>query len=311
MIMEASNERPDEALDATGTNLPLRSYDLVGERSRETQHFALESRLTIRSTSGKLKTLDTFRQFLLVTPGDHSDGEADRLTCSRFSIQRGDDPEVGIPSLEGFSYEVNSELLDENGIDDQGRLYGIPEELFEGLTDSTGEKLPFEIGYQVYSVFFYYHGYTDYAVPTPQGKGVQDLERVGDKIVHDAALAESPIPGKLAKKGSVWKNGEVTLEFKGLETIEQRPCAVLSFDSGTCSWSMPMNYMPVMNLKTTGVSNYRGDIHLDLESKLVKKVEMILSEKTATTMWGIPVNKSVPTTNLTIKAISQEDFDKG
>jgi hypothetical protein len=74
---------------------------------------------------------------------------------------------------------------------------------------------------------------------------------------------------------------------------------------------MPMNYMPVMNLKTTGVSKYRGDIHLDLESKLVKKVEMILSEKTATTMWGIPVNKSIPTTNLTINAISQEDFDKG
>jgi hypothetical protein len=74
---------------------------------------------------------------------------------------------------------------------------------------------------------------------------------------------------------------------------------------------MPMNYMPVMKLKTTGVSNYRGDIHLDLESKLVKKVEMVLSETTATSMWGLPVNKSVPTTNLTIKAISQEEFDMG
>jgi hypothetical protein len=304
-------EAPDETPDATGTNLPLRSYDLVGGRSRETQHFALESRLTIRSTSGKLKSVDTFRQFLMVTPGDPSDGESDRFTCSKFSIQRGDDPTVGVPSLEGFSYEVNRGLLDENGFDDQGRLYGIPEELFEGLADSTGEKLSFEIGYQVYSVFFYYHGYTDYAMPTQKGTGVQDLERVGDKIVHDAAFAELPIPGKLAKTGSVWKNGEVTLEFRGLETIEHRLCAVLSFDSGSCSWSVPMNYMPVMKLKTTGVSNYRGDIHLDLESKLVKKVEMVLSETTATSMWGIPVNKSVPTTNLTIKAISQEEFDMG
>ncbi len=219
MIMEASNETPDEALDATGTNLPLRSYDLVGERSRETQHFALESRLTIRSTSGKLKSLDTFRQFLLVTPGDPSDGEADRLTCSRFSIQRGDDPEVGIPSLEGFSYDVNRELLDENGIDDQGRLYGIPEELFEGLTDSTGEKLSFEIGYQVYSVFF----------PKPS---------------KPTSATSSP-------------NSEPA--------------------TGSRSSSTPTKP----------------------------------DSSTATTMWGIPVNKSVPTTNLTIKAISQEDFDKG
>lgn len=300
-----------EGQNAPATNVFLQEYDLAGKRDRGTHYFKVESKLTTRSSSGKLKGVDTFRQLLSVTPGDRSDGQPDRFTCSRFSVQQGSNPAVGVPALEGFSYEVNRDLLDKNSFDEQGQLYGIPESAFEGLADSKGEKLPFEISYQVYSVFFYYHSYTDYAVPPPEGNGVQHLRRVGDRIVHHSAFAESPIPGQLAKRGSTWKEGEVTLEFKGLGWIEERPCAILTFDSGTCTWFMPMNYMPVMNLKTTGVSNYRGEIQLDLESMWVKRLDMILSEITRTTMWGIPVNKSVPTTNLTIEAISQEEFANG
>ena len=83
---------------------------------------------------------------------------------------------MSIPSLDGFSYDVNKDLLDANGIDEKGELYSVPEETFEGLVDSSGAQLPFEIGYQVYSAFYYYHSYTDYAEPTSQGKGIQDLK---------------------------------------------------------------------------------------------------------------------------------------
>jgi hypothetical protein len=74
---------------------------------------------------------------------------------------------------------------------------------------------------------------------------------------------------------------------------------------------MPMTYMPIMNLKTVGVSNYQADIYLDLESKWVRKLDMVLYEITTTTMWGIPVEKSVPRTTLTIRAMSKEEFDQG
>ena len=80
----------------------------------------------------------------MVEPGDRSAGETDSFTCTQFSVQRGDGPEVTILSLQGFSYQVDKQLLDDTRVDEQGQLYGIPDAQFEDLIDSTGEKLPFE-----------------------------------------------------------------------------------------------------------------------------------------------------------------------
>jgi hypothetical protein len=284
-------------------------YDLVGERSMETHYYIVQSELAIHSSKGILKSTDIYREYLQVEPGKRSDGEADRFTCKKFSVKRGDASEVSIPSLDGFSYDVNKDLLDANGIDKNGELYSVPEETFEGLEDSSGAQLPFEVGYQVYSAFYYYHSYTDYAEANPRGIGIQDLRRIGDKVIVEGSYTESPLPGKLAKDSAFWKNGKITLGFNGLSSVDENPCAVLGLDSGVCHWSMPMTYMPIMNLKTTGVSNYQADIYLDLESKLVRKLDMVLFEKTRTTMWGIPVENSIPVTNLSIRAVNKEEFD--
>lgn len=96
---------------------------------------------------------------------------------------------------------------------------------------------------------------------------MQHLKRPGEKIVHDAVFAELPFPGSLAGKGSMWKNGEVTLEFKDLGVVDGIACAILGLDWGECTWAMPMTIMRLMRLKTVGVSFCRGDIYLDLESK--------------------------------------------
>ena len=72
-----------------------------------------------------------------------------------------------------------------------------------------------------------------------------------------------------------------------------------------------MTYMPVMNLKTVGVSNYQADIYLDLETRWVRKLDMVLFEITTTTMWGIPVEKSIPVTKLMIRAVGEDEFDRG
>ena len=72
-----------------------------------------------------------------------------------------------------------------------------------------------------------------------------------------------------------------------------------------------MTYMPIMNLKTVGVSNYQADIYLDLESRWVRKLDMVLFEITSTTMWGIPVEKSIPVTKLAIWTIDEAEFDQG
>jgi hypothetical protein len=296
--------------DITDKEVLTQAYDLVGERSKETHYYIVQSELGTHSSKGVLKSTDVYREHLKVEAGDRSTGEADRFTCKKFSLKRGDAPEVTIPSLEGFSYDVNKDLLDANGIDENGELYSVPEETFEGLEDDSGAELPFEVGYQVYSAFYYYHSYTDYAEATSQGVGIQDLKKIGDTVVVEGSFAESPLPGKLAKEGSFWKNGEITLAFNGLSIVDDKTCAVLGLDSGVCHWSMPMTYMPIMNLKTVGVSNYQADIYLDLESRWVRKLDMVLFEKTTTTMWGIPVEKSIPVTKLSIKAINKAEFDQ-
>jgi hypothetical protein len=73
---------------------------------------------------------------------------------------------------------------------------------------------------------------------------------------------------------------------------------------------MLLAYMPIMKFKTVGVSNYQADIYMDLESKWVRKLELVLFEKTTTTMWGIPVEKSIPVTKLLIKTLTKEEFDE-
>ena len=68
-----------------------------------------------------------------------------------------------------------------------------------------------------------------------------------------------------------------------------------------------MTYMPRMRLKTVGVSNYQGTIHLDLESKWARSLDLTLFEITSTTMWGIPVDKSIPRTTLAIRAVDEPE----
>jgi len=299
-----------EAVDVARPGSVDRTYDLVGDRSMQTQHYVIRSELATHSNKGILKSTDVYREHLTVQPGNRAEGEPDRFTCTAFTLKRGDGPEVAIPSLEGLSYEVNRDLLDTNGIDSEGRLYSVPDEAFDDLVDASGAELPFDVRYQVYSAFFYFHSYTDYAEPPGKGPGVQDLQRVGDRVRVGKSYAEAPLPGKLAKAGSFWKYGEVTLGFEGLSTVAGSACAVVGFNSGVCPWSMPMAIMPRMRLKTVGVSNYQGTFQLDLESKWVRSLDMTLFENTSTTMWGIPVDKSIPVTTLAIRALDEPTTDQ-
>lgn len=194
-------------------------------------------------------------------------------------------------------------------LDEKGQLYSVPEETFENLEDDSGAELPFETGYQVYSAFYYFHSYTAFAEPSTTGNGIQDLKGIGDKVIVEGSFTKSPIPGKLAKEGSFWKNGEITLAFNGLSVVDGKLCAVLGLDSGVCHWRMLLTYMPIMNLKTVGVSNYQADIYLDQESRWVRKLDKVLFEITKTTMWGIPVENSIPVTKLLIRALSKEEFN--
>jgi hypothetical protein len=293
--------------DTQGLSILSQEYDLVGKRSTETHYYLVQTEVLIRESNGKRKSIDTFSLHLIVEPGNQSSGEADKFTCARFTVKSKDGHEVTIPSLAGWSYEINKQLLDDRALDEHGQLYAIPEEKFKVLIDNTDKKLSFDAAYQVYSAFVYYHSYTPFAEPM-EGKGIENLKKIGDKIVLDHSFSEEPIPGEIAAEGSIYKSGEETLEFKGLSVVDDVPCAIIEGDWGECYLTMYIKPMPLMKLKIAGGSHCQFDIYLDLKSFWVKQLTMTLAEMTQVSMFGLPISKTVPLTHLLIKAVGKDKF---
>ncbi len=141
-----------------------------------------------------------YKMRLMCEPGDRAAGETtDEYTCVNFSVKRNENPEVTIPSLDGWSYPFSKQLLNEEGLDTQGQMMGIPHAKFDKLTDSTGSKLSIEVPYQIYSAFTYFHTCCNILTEPDQFlKGIQDLKKIGDKNV---SITSYELPIDLA---SLW-----------------------------------------------------------------------------------------------------------
>lgn len=283
-------------------NAVLREYDFSGERSQEPRCYHVQSKVVAYAEDGSRTSVDIYTLQLICEPGDRSARAVDRYTCTRFAVQKSDEAEVTIPALEGWTYDFDKKLLNEVNLDEQGQLFGIPNARFKDLTDSTGTAMPPEVGYQVYSMFIYYHSYcTGLAEPTDQGNGIQDLRKIGDRVILELSGIETPIPGGMGEEGSTFKHGTMTLEFKGVSVIDNRPCAIVGFDSGEGSFTMIMKPMPNIEVLTVGGSHYYGDLYIDLESKWVKKVTKTLTDITKTTMGDTKIAGGVIKTTLVIR----------
>jgi hypothetical protein len=244
------------------------TFDLTGPRSADPQRYEMETRVITYGPDGSRMEMDVLRLELTCTPASMTDEDADQYTCSRFAVQFGTGPEVEIPALAGWTY------LFENGLDEKGQIFNIDHARFENLVDANGQQLPVGKAYFVYNSFVDFHTFCDvFARPTAEGRGIQDLTRIGQKIVHAAAFSEPPVSlGTGIKEGSTFKNGEITLEFKGLSLVDGASCAILAYDSGESSFQMLMEPMPNMEARTVGSSHYFGDIHIDLATRWARKV---------------------------------------
>jgi hypothetical protein len=110
-------------------------------------------------------------------------------------------------------------------------------------------------------------------------------------------------------EGSTFKNGEITLEFKGLSRVAGAACAMVGFDSGESSFKMTVKPMPNFEVRTIGSSHYKGDIYIDLSTNWVKKVtmdELVVVEATL----PIPPDKvnTVAERNVIIRNVSAAEF---
>lgn len=272
-------DNPDEKSSAKINSILQQEFDLAGKRSPEKQFYIVETKLIHYSQDGTRSRGDTFKLYLETIPGDSPGKSGNKYLCRKFTVQRGNGSPTSIPALEGWSYSY------EFGLDEQGRVFGIDHSQFENLKDGEGNPFPPDTSYFVYNTFIDFHSFCNvFAERIEGGKGIQDLKIIGDRIIHAASFTEPPVNlGSNVAEGSTFKNGEVTLEFKGISLIDGRVCGLVEFDSGESSFTMIMEPMPNLQVKTSGSSHYKGDLYIDMESYWVRKVvmgELVVSETT-------------------------------
>lgn len=260
-------------------SLLQQEFNLVGEHSQEIQYYRMESKLINYALDGTRLGTDVFRLALKCVPAKIASKENDQYTCVRFTFKQADTLETTIPALENWTYVFNAEF------DETGQVLGIEHSKFENLTDSEGKPLPFDKAYHVYNAFIDFHAFCNvFAQRTSEGNGIQHLRKIGQKIVHDAAFSEAPTNlGTNISEGSFFKNGEITLEFRGLSLVNGRACALVAYDSGESAFKMIMKPVPEMEIQTVGSSHYMGEIYKDLATNWVQKItmsEFVVSETT-------------------------------
>jgi hypothetical protein len=263
VILLVSANFADAQLASAETSPLVKSFDLATKPGSSAQFFVMESRLILHASDGKRVGTDIYRLRLKCDPAPPGK-EGDQYICARFTWQPHGGPETAIPGLTNFAYVFRPA----GGKD--GQMFGIDRGKFEGLADSAGKPLPADKAFHVYNAFIDFHSFCDvFGQRTSRGRGIQDLKKIGDKIVHASAFSE-PAVGP----GSVFKNGEITLEFKGLSLVNGQSCALIGYDSGQSSFKM---------MTTSGSSHYFGDIYKDLASGWVQRAtmtEVVVSETT-------------------------------
>jgi hypothetical protein len=252
---------------------PSGEFDFSRDRTPQVRYYNEETVVSHFGLDGSPKGKDRYTLKIRYTPATVSGARYDSCTCRRFTAQSANGPAVSIPALENWTYAIG---LTDTGIDEKGQVFGIDHSRFDNLKDSNGQVLIPNVAYAVYNTFIDFHSFCDVlGKKTDQGNGIQNLKRIGQKIIHAAAFTQPPVNlGSQILPGSFFKNGEITLEFKGLSFDEGVACALIGFDSGESSFKMLMKPMPNMDVQAVGRSHYFGDQYLELDTQWIRRVEL-------------------------------------
>ncbi len=284
-----------------------REFDLAGEHLNATQYYIMETQVTLLAFNGTRTPESTFRMALKCVPGNQPGGAGDTYTCARFTVQRPNKAPMILEALTNWTYVFKGHEADKNG-----PVLGIDHAKFQTLRDSAGKTLSAGMMYMVYNSFIDFHAMCSvFAERTSSGKGIQDLRRIGQKIIHDAAFSQPPTNlGGQVLEGSHFKNGEITLEFKGIGVQNDSPCAIIGYDSGESTFKMIMVPMPDVKTETNGSSHYWGDIYKSTATRWVQKVHMTEVVHSETTLPFPPgkVHSNVER-SLLIRNVSHQEFE--
>ena len=306
----AGSENEEIVAQSAAESILQSTYNLAAERSMESRYYRMETKVVYLGEDGTRTVPVTVRLLLMCVPAGRSSQDGYRYTCAKLAIQKENEREVHIPALDGWSYLFKR--TEDGGFNQGGLVLGIDHGKFQGLKDSEGNALPPEGAYGAYNMFIDFHAFCNqFAEGTMTKKGIQDLKRIGQKIIHESAFSEPTmqLSGSIAE-GSFFRNGEVTLEFKGLSTVDGVACAIVEFDSGDSSFKFRINPTPDMEIKTVGAAHYWGDLHIELDSRWVRKIAMGELTVSKVTLGNQKDIKSVMECRTTISAMDRDKFEK-
>lgn len=276
-------------------------FDLSSPRSQVPRYYIIEIDRTDRTVAGEVTDRGGTRLAIEYRP------ETREWICRRFEVTRNGGLGIRVSEVEGYSYTYQP------GQDEAGQVFGLDHARFDTLTDEQGESLTVIEHYWVYNTFVDFHSFADYFVTPPKaGHGIQDLVRVGDRVVHVASHSSPPVDlNDDIGEGSTFTNGEIILAFEGLGLEHDNVCALVSIDSGDSSLDMNMNPVPGVDLHVIGYSRYRGRCSINLESHWIERFvgsEVVSTAMTGTTPAGELKRNSVSTVERRIKSVSAQEF---
>ena len=227
----------------------------------------METRYVHFGMKGDRERTESYLLSLQYSPKTTQSGAVDKYTCSELRFQANDGPSVAIPELANFEYAFNPAM--------QAPVWGIPQERFFDLTDGR-RPLPFETRYALYVNFLDFHSFNDiFTRPMPFGNGIQNLKQIGQRAIHPASFIEAPVGfGSEVQTGSSFKNGEISLELKGVSMIDGAPCALVAYDAGESKLRMITQDSEGKRSVTEGGSHYKGDLYVDLTTRWVRKATL-------------------------------------
>lgn len=287
----------------------LKEYDLGKIRSAGTHYYEMQTVVITMAPDGKTTSRDVFKLYLCITLNDTNE-EKYNVACKKFIFMLNGKEETGIPALDNWNYTFNAA---EYGKNEKGEVFGIDHAKFENLKDSEGKIVSIGNSYFTYNSFIDFHALMNvFAVKSMDGKGIQALSKIGDKVVHSASHSKPPVNlGAGIKEGSYFKNGEIVLSFKGLSAVNNKPMAIVSYDSGESEFNMIVALNDKMETNSYGRSRYNGDIFIDLQTMWPAKIDLIEYVITETKMQS-PAMKlnNVVERLVNIKEISKEEYLK-
>jgi hypothetical protein len=276
-------------------------FDFSMARKPGVQYHEMQTQFVYFGFDGRRTKTETYFLKLRGAPASEAGKKLDQYVCKEFGLQFNSDRIATIPSLKDWEYEFDL-MSAING----GPVFGIPHNVFESLQDDKGNQISPDICYCIYNNFVDFHAFNDAFSRPLFGRGIDLLKHIGDKIVHAAAGSEAPVNlGSIVKPGSIFHNGQVTLECKGVSLVDGKPCALVGYDSGESTLNMTVIYPDGKEVTTIGGSEYKGDMYIDLESDWVRKTT--LDEFVVTEAAGKP---GYTVRHLLLRLIDKAEFEK-